>query len=97
MFGFLISCSYIHGMEIKVLNIVIKNVKIKAFQSDKKFIISDADANKIINQPKRSRGRLMSKEKLVKVSLPYRFNNSLHYELIEGLDDCYFNNVMLEK
>jgi hypothetical protein len=84
-------------MEIKVLNIVVKNVKIKAFQSDKKFIISDADVNKIINQPKKSRGRLISKEKLVKLSKPYRFNNSLHYELIEKLDDCYFNNVMSEK
>jgi hypothetical protein len=84
-------------MEIKVLNIVVKNVKIKAFQSDKKFIISDADVNKIINQPKKSRGRLISKEKLVKLSKPYRFNNSLHYELIEKLDNCYFNNVMLEK
>jgi hypothetical protein len=61
------------------------------------LIISDAEANKIINQPKNSRGRMMSKEKLVRLSKPYRFNNSLHYELIEKLDDCYFNNVILKK
>jgi hypothetical protein len=82
---------------IKVLKVIVKNTKVTVFQSEKGLIISDAEANKIINQPKKSRGRLVSKEKLVRLSKPYRFNNSLHYELIEKLDNCYFNNVMLEK
>jgi hypothetical protein len=84
-------------MEIKVLKVVIKNTKVTVFQSEKSLIISDAEANKIINQPKKSRGRMISKDKLVRLSKPYRFNNSLHYELIEKLDDCYFNNIMLNK
>jgi len=84
-------------MEIKVLKVVIKNTKVTVFQSEKSLLISDADVNKIINEPKKSRGRMISKDKLVRLSKPYRFNNSLHYELIEKLDDCYFNNVMLKK
>jgi hypothetical protein len=84
-------------MEIKVLKVVIKNTKVTVFQSEKSLIISDAEVNKIINQPKKSRGRMISKDKLVRLSKPYRFNNSLHYELIEKLDDCYFNNIMLNK
>jgi hypothetical protein len=82
---------------IKVLKVIVKNTKVTVFQSEKGFIISDAEANRIINQPKKSRGRVMLKENLVRLSNPYRFNNSLHYELIEKLDDCYFNNVMLKK
>jgi len=84
-------------MEIKVLKVIIKNTKVTVFQSEKSLLISDADVNKIINEPKKSRGRMISKDKLVRLSKPYRFNNSLHYELIEKLDDCYFNNVMLKK
>jgi hypothetical protein len=84
-------------MEIKVLKVIIKNTKVNVFQSEKSLLISDAEVNKIINQPKKSRGRMISKDKLVRLSKPYRFNNSLHYELIEKLDDCYFNNVMLKK
>jgi hypothetical protein len=84
-------------MEIKVLKVVIKNTKVTVFQSEKSLLISDAEVNKIINEPKKSRGRMISKDKLVRLSKPYRFNNSLHYELIEKLDDCYFNNVMLKK
>jgi Cdc6-like AAA superfamily ATPase len=82
---------------IKVLKVVIKNTKVTVFQSEKGLIISDAEVNRIINQSKSSRGRMMSKEKLVKLAKPYRFNGSLHYPLIEKLDDCYFNNVMLTK
>jgi hypothetical protein len=84
-------------MEIKVLKVIVKNTKVNVFQSEKSLLISDAEVNKIINQPKNSRGRVISKDKLVRLSKPYRFNNSLHYELIEKLDDCYFNNVMLNK
>jgi len=66
-------------MEIKVLKVVIKNTKVTVFQSEKSLLISDAEVNKIINEPKKSRGRMISKDKLVRLSKPYRFNNSLHY------------------
>jgi hypothetical protein len=62
------------------------------------LLISDADCNKIINRKTRvKRGRLIAKEKLVDTSTPYRFNNTVYYPLIEKLDDCYFNNVMIGK
>ena len=84
-------------MEIKVIKVIIKNTKVSVIKSSKNLLISDAEVNKIINQPKKSRGRIISKDKLVRLSKHYRFNNSLYYELNEKLDDCYFNNVMLNK
>ena len=80
------------------MKIIIKDTPVNAIQIEDKFIISDADANKIINSPKRTkRGRLISKEKLVDTSNRYFVNNSLHYALVVDLDDCYHNNVILNK
>lgn len=80
------------------MEIIIKNQKIKAHHNtDGKIIISDADANLIINYAKPGRGRRISKEKLVNLKQRYFVNNSLHYELTEELDDCYYNRVMLGK
>lgn len=80
------------------MKVTIKDTQVEATRIGNKFIISDADANKIINTPKRTkRGRLISKEKLVDTTQRYFVDNVLHYELIVGLDDCYHNNVMLNK
>jgi hypothetical protein len=79
------------------MNIIVKNQKIMAYQAEGKIIISDADANLIINHAKPGRGRRISKEKLVDMGKRYFIKGSLHYELVADLDDCYFNNVMLNK
>jgi hypothetical protein len=79
------------------MNIIIKNQKITAYQVEDKIIISDASANLIVNNAKPGRGRRISKEKLVDMGKRYFIKGSLHYGLVTDLDDCYFNNVMLNK
>lgn len=80
------------------MKVIIKDTQVEATRISGKFIISDADANKIINKPSRvKRGRLISKDKLVDTTQRYYVEGVLHYALVVGLDDCYFNNVMLGK
>jgi len=80
------------------MKITVKDTQVEATQIGNQFIISDADANKIINKPSRvKRGRLISKDKLVDTTQRYFIEGVLHYALVVGLDDCYFNNVMLNK
>lgn len=80
------------------MKVIIKDTQVEATRIGGQFIISDADANKIINKPTRvKRGRLISKEKLVDTTQRYFVEGVLHYALAVELDDCYFNNVMLDK
>lgn len=80
------------------MKVIVKDIQVEATRVGSQFIISDADANKIINKPSRvKRGRLISKDKLVDTTQRYYVEGVLHYALVVGLDDCYFNNVMLGK
>ena len=62
------------------------------------WLISDIDANRIINRKTRTkRGKTISKEKVVDMTSPYKMNGTVYYPLMLELDDCYYNNVMLNK
>lgn len=62
------------------------------------WLISDIDANRIINRKTRTkRGKTISKEKVVDMTSPYKMNGTTYYPLMLELDDCYYNNVMLNK
>jgi hypothetical protein len=60
------------------------------------LLISDADANRIINRKTRTkRGKSISKEKIADLSKPYKFNGTVYYPLTQSLDDCHHNNYMI--
>lgn len=62
------------------------------------WLISDIDANRIINRKTRTkRGKTISKEKIVDMTSPFKMNGTTYYPLMLELDDCYYNNVMLNK
>lgn len=62
------------------------------------WLISDVDANRIINRKSRTkRGKTISKEKIIDVSSPIKINGVMFYPLLLELDDCYHNNVILNK
>jgi hypothetical protein len=62
------------------------------------WLISDIDANRIINRKTRTkRGKTISKEKVVDVTSPFKMNGTTYYPLMLELDDCYHNNIMLNK
>lgn len=59
--------------------------------------ISDVDCNRIINQKTRSkRGKTMSKEKLVDLEKMIKIDSLMWFPLSIDIDDCYYNNVMLQ-
>jgi len=60
------------------------------------WLISDIDANRIINRKTRTkRGKIISKEKIVDVTCPYKMNGTVYYPLMIELDDCHYNNYMI--
>ena len=62
------------------------------------WLISDIDANRIVNRKTRTkRGKTISKEKVVDVTRPFKMSGTVYYPLMLELDDCYHNNVMLNK
>lgn len=58
--------------------------------------ISDADVNSIMYPKTRraSRGKSITKEKLVNMDNNIKIGDSLLFEFIGDIDDCYYNNVM---
>ena len=78
------------------MNVSIKEtmVDIKTFNST--TYISDVDVNRIINRKQRTtRGKTMSKEKLVDLERMIKISGMMWYPLMIDIDDCYYNNVML--
>jgi hypothetical protein len=77
------------------------NVSIKETMVDIKTFngvtyISDVDCNRIINRKQRTtRGKTMSKEKLVDLERMIKISGMMYYPLMIDIDDCYYNNVML--
>ena len=58
--------------------------------------ISDADVNSIMypKTKRTSRGKSITKEKLVNMDNNVKIGDSLLFEFIGEIDDCYYNNVM---
>ena len=77
------------------------NVSIKETMVDIKTFngvtyISDVDVNRIINRKQRTtRGKTMSKEKLVDLERMIKIGSMMYFPLMIDIDDCYYNNVML--
>lgn len=58
--------------------------------------ISDADVNSIMypKTKRAARGKSITKEKLVNMDNNVKIGDSLLFEFIGEIDDCYYNNVM---
>ena len=84
-------------MKLTIKNIQIQVKRINGFG----YLISDADANLIVNSrvTKSKRGRSISKEKLVDTDYPVKIGGVLYYPIVNSkhIDDCYFNNYMADK
>lgn len=76
------------------MKVIIKDTPVNAVVVNDVYFISDADANRIINTQKPRRGRVISKDKLVDMGQRVFANNTLYFELMTKLDDCYHNNVI---
>ena len=81
-------------------------VSVKEIMVDLKWFngtcyISDPDVNRIMypKQKHKSRGKQMSKDKIVDmdVNSVLKISNQMYFPLLIDIDDCYYNNEMLVK